>query len=132
MRLAMQEFAWHAHPAAERTGFAVAASAVVLATTAAIYVSFETLAWSGLGLVVLVAALNRFFFPSRFRIDAEGITARFPLRTQRFRWLDVRPFSVDEHGGYLSTRARRSRLRGELGRDRQPRPRGCVAPTRRR
>ena len=58
----------------------------------------------------LVVALNRFFFPSRFRIDPEGITARFPFQTQRLRWAEIRRFVVDEHGGYLSTRSKLSRL----------------------
>ncbi len=60
--------------------------------------------------VVLVFALNRFFFRSRFEIDADGITARFPLRKQRVRWADTRRFVVDDNGGFLSSRVKRSRL----------------------
>jgi hypothetical protein len=36
--------------------------------------------------------------------------ARFPLRTQRIEWRDVRRFVTDDHGGYLSTRAVASRM----------------------
>ncbi|MHC4414166.1 MAG: PH domain-containing protein [Planctomycetota bacterium] len=104
------EFTWHAHPAAERARAATMASLVVICVAGAIYLSFQSIAWSGLGLIVLVAALNRFYFRSRFSIDAEGITARYPLRTQRFRWNDLRRFVVDERGGYLSSRSRRSWL----------------------
>ena len=60
--------------------------------------------------IVLVAALNRFYFRSRFEMDSTGITARFPLRTQRVRWSDTRRFVVDAHGGYLSSRSKQSRL----------------------
>jgi hypothetical protein len=55
-------------------------------------------------------SLNRFFLPSRFSIDAHGITAQFPLRRKHLRWRDVRRFLHDQHGGYLSTRSRASRL----------------------
>lgn len=104
------EFTWHAHPAGERVGAAVLGIVVILALAAAILVSFQSVAWSGLAVVFLVVSLNRFYFRSRFVIDSEGITARFPLRTQRLRWSDVQRFAVDGHGGYLSTRAVRSWL----------------------
>ena len=104
------EFSWQAHPAVERRGAAVMGSLVILAAAAAILVSFQSYAWSAAAIVVLIAALNRFYVRSRFRIDPEGITARYPLRSQRCRWADVRRFMVDDHGGYLSTRARRSWL----------------------
>ena len=104
------EFSWHAHPAGERVGAAVAGSLIVVAAAAAILLSFESLPWSVLALFVLVTALNRFYFRSRFHIDSDGITARYPLRSQRCRWADVRRFMADAHGGYLSTRSRRSWL----------------------
>ena len=47
--------------------------------------------------------------------DADGITARYPLRSQRCRWADVRRFMADAHGGYLSTRSRRSCPTGRCG-----------------
>jgi hypothetical protein len=104
------EFSWHAHPAAERIGAALAGSLIVAGAAGAIYASFQSIEWSVLALAVLVLSLNRFYFRSRFRIDAEGITARFPLRLQRCRWADIRRFMVDDHGGYLSTRSKRSWL----------------------
>jgi len=61
-------------------------------------------------MLVLLVALNRFFFPSRFEIDDEGITAHYLLSSQRLEWAGLRRFLHDENGGYLSTRARRSRL----------------------
>ncbi len=88
----------------------MAGAGVILALAAAISVSFGSPAWGALAVIVLVAALNRFFFPSRFTIDDQGITARFPLRRQRCRWADLRRYAVDRHGCYLSTRAKRSRL----------------------
>src|SRR5688572_2056883 len=105
----MQEFSWEAHPARERRGGAIGALVVIAAMTAAAYFSFGA-AWAARWAVVLIIALNRFFFPSRFVIDEQGITAKYPLRKQRFRWNDLRRFVHDKNGGYLSTRARSSRF----------------------
>ncbi len=103
-------FTWHAHPASERTGPAVLGLVIVAALAAAVWTMVHSIAGTVVSAVVLVAALNRFYFRSRFEIDSTGITARFPLRTQRLRWSDTRRFVVDDHGGYLSSRSKRSRL----------------------
>lgn len=104
------EFTWQAHPARERVGAAVGGAVAIVAITAVIHISFQSLGWALLALAVLVVSLNRFFFRSRFRIDDEGIIARYPLRSQRLGWADIRRFVFDNNGGYLSTRARPSRL----------------------
>ena len=104
------QFSWCAHPARERTGPAVVGLVIVAALAAAVWVAFGHVTWAVFSVVILVAALNRFYFRSRFDIDADGITARFPLRTKRFRWADARRFVVDDNGGFLSARVKRSRL----------------------
>lgn len=71
---------------------------------------FTAAAWGILSSGVLIIALNRFFFPTRFSIDEGGITARFPLRSIRYEWADVRRFVHDEYGGCFYRRARQSRL----------------------
>ena len=109
---------WRAHPARERFDLALFGAALIIAVGAVVFLMVRAdggslvvcLAWSALSVTVLVLALNRFFLPSRFSIDGEGITAFFPLRKRRFRWNEIRRFVHDDHGGYLSTRARRSRL----------------------
>ncbi len=100
------EFSWQAHPAVERTGRALLGAVIVLGIVASIWVSFQSVGWCILAVVVLVLSLNRFYFSSRFDIDAEGITARFPLGTRRCLWADVRRFVTDQNGGFLSTRRR--------------------------
>ena len=103
-------FTWHAHPAGERAGPAVLGLVIVAALAAAVWAAVHSIAWTVVSAIVLVAALNRFYFRSRFEVDSTGITARYPLRTQRLRWNDTRRFVVDDHGGYLSSRSKRSRL----------------------
>ncbi len=106
----LASFTWHAHPAGERTGPAVLGLVIVAALAAAVWMAVHSIAWTVVSAIVLMAALNRFYFRSRFEIDSDGITARYPLRTKRLRWSDTRRFVVDDHGGYLSSRSKRSRL----------------------
>lgn len=109
MPSAEQAISWSAHPARQRPSAAAFAGIVILAAAAAAWLSFGP-AWALLALVLLIASLNRFFLPSRFEIDAEGITARHPLARQTLRWAEVRRFVHDRHGAYLSRRSAASRL----------------------
>ena len=102
-------FEWAAHPAAERPGMTALACAIISLLGAAAWVSFGWI-WAAGCVMVLVFSLNRYFFPSRFSLDDDGLTARYLLRTQRMRWRDVRRFTSDARGGYLSTRSIASRL----------------------
>jgi len=105
-----EEYSWQAHPARERAGHAAAAAFVVVVLGLMCGLLMQNSLWGVLAVAVMAAALNRFFFPSRFSIDEEGITARYPLRSRRLRWADLRRFAHDGEGGYLSTRTRPSRL----------------------
>lgn len=104
------ELTWKAHPARERRGPAAAAVVTILAFGAATALFMGSVAWGVFGVLILVAALNRFFLPSRFSIDGEGITAQYALQRRRLRWADLRRVVRDGHGAYLGTRARRSWL----------------------
>ena len=102
-------FVWRAFPARSRPQSAIAGAMLIAAICAMIW-SFAGIAWAVGSALLLVLALNRFFFPSRFSIDEEGITATYLMTSQRLAWKNVRRFVHDAHGGYVSTRARRSRL----------------------
>jgi hypothetical protein len=106
----MEPLEWRAHPAAQRPVKTVLAAGIILIVAGFVYVTTASIGMAVLGIVLLTAALNRFFCPSRFTIDDEGITAEYPLRKLRHRWSELQRFVWDEHGGYLSTRAVGSRL----------------------
>lgn len=99
---------WTSHPARQRPRDAVMAVFVVMMVAGAAGIFGGGSGWAVLAVVVLLLALNRFFFPSRFKIDEQGITASYPIRRQKLKWNRVRRFIHDDNGGYLSTRARRS------------------------
>ena len=113
-----QAFTWHAHPARAHPGRAVGTTIAIVVISGLIFTLcfFDglSLATSSIvgsaALAVLVIALNRFYFPSRFEFDDEKITAIHPLKRHDMQWNRVQRFLHDENGGYLSTRANRSRL----------------------
>jgi len=102
--------AWRVHPARERPGRAFAAGVAVAGVALAVPFSARSSLGALLAALWLLVQLRHFFLPSWFAIDDQGITARDPLGRKRYRWRDVRRFVTDRHGGYLSTRARHSRL----------------------
>ena len=68
----------------------------------------QDIAWGIAAAGGLFVALRRFFLPSTYSIDGEGIAVQCAWSRHTCRWCDVRRFLQDRHGGYLSTRARGS------------------------
>lgn len=115
-------FSWRAHPAAERP---LAASAALVVIFLLAYGAGD-LAGGGASpfvaacvalaaAAILILALHRFYFVSRYVLTGEGITARSLVGRRHLEWATVRRFTHDDRGGYLSTRARPSRLDGFRG-----------------
>lgn len=102
--------AWRVWPAVERPAAALGAIAIITIFSVLIGWSFQSSLWGLFSAAVLVLALNRFFLPSRFEIDAEGVRVRWPLQRQAIRWADVRRSVPDWRGVQLSTRAVPSRF----------------------
>lgn len=101
---------WRVHPARERPLAACGALTVIAPMAWLAADLMQHAAWGIFAAVVLLVALQRFFLPSEYRVDAEGVTVRLPWRTQRYRWQAVRRFVYGERGGFLSSRARPSAL----------------------
>ena len=61
---------------------------------------------AGGSIVFLFLTLNRFFLPTRYRIDERGVAARYPLGKRALAWSEIRRFPHDQEGGYVSSRDR--------------------------
>lgn len=103
-------YCWQVHPARKRWGTALLTSGLITFAAWLVVGLMEQPSWGVFAVVVLVVGCNRFFFPTRYEIDNQGITARFPLRTVRYQWVELRRFLYDHSGGFLSPRIRRSPL----------------------
>ncbi len=101
---------WRVHPAAERVGSALAAMAVIGVFAILAALLMQSAVWGLLAAALMLMALNRFFLPSRFRIDDTGVTAKYPYARQHLSWHEVRRFRHDQRGAFLSSRARGSML----------------------
>lgn len=99
---------WTAHPARQRPLAACGAVAVIIAFSMAVYgVGRESL-WSIGAAIVMCLALSRFFFPTRYLIDGDGVTAWTALTTRRIAWRDVRRIDVGGHAAWISPSRRRN------------------------
>ena len=101
-------FSWRVHPFRERIGVACFAVGVLGAMAWLAAELMQSLWWAVIAFLFLVASLNRFFLPSEFQIDDDGVSVRSFFKVSRLRWPQIRRFSHDEHGGFLSTRTRDS------------------------
>ena len=99
---------WRVHPFRERFGAACFAVSVLLAMAWLAAELMQSLWWAVMAVLFLAASLNRFFLPSEFQIDNDGVTVRSFFKVSRLRWLQIRRFLHDKHGGFLSTRTKAS------------------------
>lgn len=103
-------FEWTAHPLREHPAKAVLAGALVLVcgVLVGLVVDDPTIGplAAGGAILFLLITLNRFFLPSRYRMDEHGIAVRYPLRTRTLRWSEIKQFRHDQEGGYVSPRLR--------------------------
>lgn len=104
-----EAFSWRAHPARERMTAAVAGTVVILALSVLTGLLMGSLAWGGLALVILTAPLHRFYLPSRYVVDGDGITSFHGLSRRQRTWVELRALRVGPQGGILSTASRASR-----------------------
>lgn len=106
---------WRVHPARRRVGAACGALLVIAAFAFAAAEFMESPWWGAFAGCFLFVMLSRFFLPSEFTIDHNGVTARYAWRSLQLAWHDVRRFLHDDQGGYLSTRRRASVFDGFRG-----------------
>ena len=102
-------FQWKAYPAKERARSAITGGLIILFLAVTILLVFKSWILALLSIFVLVVRLNRFYFPSSFSIDSEGISAKYLLNSQYINWNDVKRIVNDENGAYLSERTISSR-----------------------
>lgn len=106
-----EELRWTAYPFRQRRGAAILALLLIAGVTAASYWASGGQMWGYLAAPVLLVSLNRFFMPSRYEMDATGVTARYALTTCRREWQDVERWAADAHGAILLPRKSGRKIR---------------------
>jgi hypothetical protein len=108
-------FSWNALPLRENAGRAVFGMVAVAGLAVAAGAMMQSVTWALCMAAALLLVLNRFFLPSSFTIDREGITASYPLGRRRLAWKNVRRFATGKHGAWLSPSARSSWVDARTG-----------------
>ena len=104
---------WRVWPASLRPKQAISTWILIVVLG---YVILDTDPITGVLLLGLfIASLSTFLFPSKFKIDDEGMTAKYPIRKKYFKWSQVRRAKFFDDACYLFTRKKPSNLDGWSG-----------------
>ncbi len=105
-----QSLSWRSWPLADEWPGSLVKAAVVVAMCAAVGVAFGGVGYALLATVFLVLSLARFFLPTRFVLDAAGVTRRSAAGRGQLAWTQIRRVVVGKAGVFLSPFERPSRL----------------------
>ncbi len=101
-------YQWTAHPVRDRPvrGVCAALLTVLTGVLVGLVVADPMIGpiAAGGAMIFLLISLNRFFLPTHYRIDEQGVAAQFPLGKRRLLWQEIRRFPHDQLGGYVSAR----------------------------
>lgn len=104
---------WRVWPASFRPKQAISTWILIVVLG---YVILDTDPITGVLLLGLfIASLSTFLFPSKFKIDNEGMTAKYPIRKKYYKWSQVRRAKFFDDACYLFTRKKPSNLDGWSG-----------------
>jgi len=106
---------WKSHPASRRPMITVAVSVFVLICAGLVFSLTASKAFATLALLVLFASLAKYYFPTRFRLDADGVTVKTMTQTLHKAWSMYRSYYPDRNGVLLSPFPSPSRLENFRG-----------------
>ena len=101
---------WRSWPLVDEWPASLAKAALVAVMCAAVGVGFGGAGYALLAAAFLVLSLARFFLPSRFVLDAAGVSRRTPGGRGQLAWAQVRRVVVGQAGVFLSPFEKPSRL----------------------
>ncbi|UCC44186.1 MAG: hypothetical protein JSU65_13910 [Candidatus Zixiibacteriota bacterium] len=106
---------WTTHPVKKRPVVALLVSLFIALVVVVVYYSTGTLLFALLGLVVLVASVARFYFPTTYRLSDCGVAVKTVTQTIKKDWLVYRSCYPDKNGILLSPFVQPSRLENFRG-----------------
>ncbi len=106
---------WQVHPAKRRPWVTALVSAFILLVSFLVLVATDSKWFSFFSLVVLFASLAKFFFPTGYRLDEQGVTIKTTTQTLRKEWNLYRSYYPDKNGVLLSPFPSPSRLENFRG-----------------
>ncbi len=107
--------AWSCHPVRRRPLISVLVTIFIFVVTAAVFYSTNSRLFAILALVVLLASLAKFYFPTGYRLSGQGITIKTTTQTLVKKWSQYRSCYSDRNGILLSPFPHPSRLENFRG-----------------
>jgi len=106
---------WVSHPVKRRPWVSLAVTLFNCMCGALVHATTGSAAFTGLALVILFASLAKFYFPTRYVLDNEGVTVKTTTQTLKKPWSQYRSSYSDKNGLLLSPFAEPSRLENFRG-----------------
>jgi hypothetical protein len=106
---------WRCHPAKRRPLVSIAVSLFVIVVAMSVFYSTDSRAFTVLALVVMLASLAKFYFPTSYQLSDETVTIKTTTTTISKPWSQYRSFYPDKNGILLSPFAEPSRLENFRG-----------------
>lgn len=107
--------AWVSHPFRQSTSRAALALSAVFASALLAAWFMESAGFGLLACIIMFFSLSKFFFPTRYLLDENGVTVKTTTQTFTRPWKQFRSFYVDPNGALLSPFAVPSRLENFRG-----------------
>ncbi len=106
---------WTSHPARRRPLVTAAVSVFVVVSGLLMYWSTQSNTFTALTLVILLASLAKFYFPTRYRLTDKGLVVKTQTQKLFKPWSMYRSYYSDKKGILLSPFAGPSRLENFRG-----------------
>lgn len=105
-----ENLVWRVHPLVERPRASLVLALLLGGILGVIGWTFPEPGWVLLSAVVLFAALAKYFLPTTYRFDMEGIEVQFLGVRRKYRWDVFRRCEAGSNGVFLSPFPRPHRL----------------------
>ena len=107
----MQSATWVSHPLREEpVAKSVALAVVILGVSLIVGMSFQSGAFAFVALALLVVAMARYFFATRYVLDEAGVGISHLGVRRHYAWAQFRRVARHPNGVFLSTFAKPHRL----------------------
>ncbi|MEW5993312.1 MAG: hypothetical protein AB1744_02820 [Candidatus Zixiibacteriota bacterium] len=106
---------WTCHPVKRRPWVSVLVSMFIIVVVVVVYYTTMSKAFAVLAMVIMLASLAKFYFPTGYRLTPDGITVKTTTQTLHKQWSLYRSCYPDKNGILLSPFARPSRLESFRG-----------------
>jgi hypothetical protein len=97
---------WTAHPARRRPRDVALVAAVVLLTAGGVIGTFQSLYLGFLAVVILLASVAPFLFPTHYTLSDDGIEQRRAFRSRSRSWDELRRLTIGRDAALVSPFAR--------------------------